>query len=135
MAAALLTMLAGVLAGVGCKKTEGQQQAGSEAGVVDAAKPLKVLESCDQREGQGVCVDYTRTDVGMHRTLCEGYKGKFAELPCPTDKLVGSCLLEDGEFKRYYEKDSPKAAGYTLEAAKTNCESEILKGKFTAKGP
>lgn len=121
--------------GAGCKKP---QAAGADAGPVDAAPPPpKVVESCDQVDTLGVCIDYTKSDLVLHRTLCEGYKGKFQEKPCADDKVFGTCALEDGEFKRYYHR--APAAGQKAETpeeaekkAKDNCESELLKGKFTS---
>ncbi len=121
--------------GVGCKKP---QTTGADAGPVDAAPPPpKVLESCDQVESLGVCIDYTKTDIGLHRTLCEGYKGKFQEKPCGDDKVLGTCALEDGEFKRYYHRapaagQKPETPEEAEKKAKDNCESELLKGKFTS---
>jgi hypothetical protein len=118
-----------------CPKTgTGTTSAGTgmDAGPV-VPPPPKVTESCDQAALLGMCMDYTRTDIMMHKTLCEGFKGKFAEAPCSNDRLVGSCALEDGDMKRYYEKLNPKDVGYTLEKAKENCEGEVLKGKFTQK--
>jgi hypothetical protein len=102
-----------------------------DAGGKEPAPPLaKVLESCDMAATLGFCVDYTKTDVMMHRTLCEGYKGKFAESPCSKDRVVGTCGMADGDLKRYYRSLGAKDVGFTLEKAKENCESAAIKGKF-----
>jgi hypothetical protein len=116
-----------------CSKTSSNVGAATIDAGPAAPLPPKVTESCDQAALLGMCMDYTRTDILMHKTLCEGFKGKFAEAPCSNDRLVGSCALEDGDIKRYYEKLNAKDVGYTLEKAKENCEGEVLKGKFTQK--
>lgn len=115
---------------LGCPKKQAAET------VTDAAaKPTepKVAESCDVAGLLGFCMDYTRTDVMMHKTLCEGYKGKFAELPCSKERRVGSCAMDDGDLKRYYEKVGPKDVGFTTEKAKENCEGPQVHGTFTAK--
>jgi hypothetical protein len=116
-----------------CSKTSSNAGAANIDAGPAAPLPPKVTESCDQAALLGMCMDYTRTDIMMHKTLCEGFKGKFAEAPCSNDRLVGSCALEDGDIKRYYEKLNAKDVGYTLEKAKENGEGEVLKGKFTQK--
>ena len=78
----------------------------------------------------GTCVDYTKTDLAIHRTLCEGFKGKFSEAPCALDNAVGSCVLEDGEVKRYYNGVASKDSGFTPEFAQKNCQGDLLKGRF-----
>jgi hypothetical protein len=97
---------------------------------LDAAVLPIFVESCDQRTELGVCVDYTSSDVALHRALCEGYKGAFANRPCPSERRFGGCTMADGEFKRYYEKSNSKSPGYALEQARSNCESELIRGKF-----
>jgi hypothetical protein len=116
----------------GCPKKPEANPVTVDAGPIRPPPP-KVTESCDQAAALGMCMDYTRTDVVMHRTLCEGFKGKFAELPCSKDRVVGSCALEDGDIKRYYEKLGAKDVGYTVDKAKENCEGALLKGKFAPK--
>jgi hypothetical protein len=115
----------------GCPKRDHQT-----ADVPDA-KPLppapKVTESCDVAGLLGFCMDYTQTDVMMHRTLCEGFKGKFNEVPCSKERLTGSCEMADGDIKRYYDKLGPKDVGFTPEKAKENCESPSIKGRFVPK--
>jgi hypothetical protein len=103
----------------------------------NAAPPApKITESCDVAGLLGFCMDYTQTDVMMHRTLCEGYKGKFAEVPCSKDRVVGTCEMPgDGDVKRYYEKLGPKDVGFTAEKAKENCEGVAVKGRFVPKTP
>ena len=120
-----------VAATSGCKKTATDAHGGADAAVEAGPPPLaKVLESCDMVAAHGTCVDYTKSDLTIHRTLCEGFKGKFAEAPCSADNAVGGCVLEDGEIKRYYNGVASKESGFTLEFAKKNCESDLLKGRF-----
>jgi hypothetical protein len=119
---------------VACTRSSANADAGS--GAVDArsvAPVLAIFESCDTAAAFGFCMDYTRADTSMHRTLCEGFKGKFAESPCSKDRVLASCAMEDGDFKRYYEKLGAKDVGFTLEKAKENCEGAAIKGKFLAK--
>jgi hypothetical protein len=115
----------------GCKRSETARPETTVTTLDAAPPPPKVLESCDQRIELGVCVDYTKTDVRLHRALCEGYKGVFAEAPCSRERALGSCAMEDGEFKRYYEKAGTKGSGYTAEKARENCESEMIRGKYS----
>jgi hypothetical protein len=117
------------------KKTSSDGQPGAPDAKAGPVAP-KITESCDVAGLLGFCLDYTKTDVMMHRTLCEGFKGKFAEAPCSKDRVVGSCeMLEDGDIKRYYEKLGAKDVGFTPDKAKENCEGVALKGRFVPRAP
>jgi hypothetical protein len=81
----------------------------------------------------GSCNEYRNgTTFGLEKSLCEGFKGKFTSgSGCATANQVGFCQLSDGEVKRYYG-GAIGAHGFSLDEAKADCESEVLKGKFTA---
>lgn len=120
----------GMLAAVACGKPSKDEKAGetdTTAAAVGAAKA-----SCDMTGELGSCNEYENgSTFGLEKSLCEGFKGKFALTPCPTSGQIGWCALEGGEVKRYYGA-SAKDHAYTLDEAKGDCESDLLKGKFTA---
>lgn len=125
---ALVTV--GMLAAVACGKPSKDDRAGeanTTAAAIGAAKA-----SCDMTGELGSCNEYKNgSTFGLEKSLCEGFKGKFAMAACPTTGQVGWCALSDGEVKRYYGS-SAKDHAYTLDEAKSDCESDLLKGKFTA---
>ncbi|MFO0666423.1 MAG: hypothetical protein U0174_20880 [Polyangiaceae bacterium] len=129
---AVVLLASSTLASVSACKKNVETNAPAEAGVVEAGPPplAKVVESCDMISAHGTCVDYTKSDLAIHRTLCEGFKGKFAEAACNLDNTVGGCVLADGEIKRYYNGVASKDSGFTVEFAKKNCESDLLRGRF-----
>jgi hypothetical protein len=112
----------GMLAAVACGKPS------KDDGAAGSAKA-----SCDMSAEVGSCNEYRNgSSFGLEKSLCEGFKGKFSlGSGCATGNQVGSCTMPDGEVKRYYGT-SVGAHGFSLEDAKADCESEILKGKFTA---
>jgi hypothetical protein len=129
---ALLVLLAA------CTKTEAPAvvsvapDAGRDA---QAAAPVKPLEHCNMIGSGGTCVEYTTKDeVGLRRKLCEEFKTTFAEGPCTRANLVGTCVLDGGQITNYYNRVASKDWGYTQETAQRRCESDLLKGKFTAVG-
>ena len=80
----------------------------------------------------GTCNEYRGgTSFGLEKSLCEGFKGKFANTSCSTDGQIGSCVMSDGEVKRYYGSKDAGDHALSLEEAKSDCESELVKGKFT----
>jgi len=86
--------------------------------------------SCDMSSDTGSCNEYRDgTTFGLEKSLCEGFKGKFTMAACPTSNQVGWCSLSEGEVKRYYGSG---ANTFTQAEAKADCESDLLKGKFTA---
>ena len=127
---ALTTVSLLLLAACG-DKTKGASS--SDAGVFDAgpaAAPFVATHSCDWRAAAGTCTDFSnKADLELHKKMCDGFKGTFAETPCPKEKQVGSCEVEKDERKRYYE--GAASLTFTAATAKENCESPHLKGKFT----
>ena len=120
-----------LLALVACS-SKGQGAASSGDAGADAASgaaSFVAAHSCDWRAAAGTCTDFAnRGDLELHKKMCGGFQGTFAESPCPKEKLVGTCEIEKDERKRYYEGTAPST--FTPQLARENCESPHLKGKF-----
>lgn len=121
----------GMLAAVACGKPSKDDQAGKAS--TTAASVTGAKASCDMSAEVGSCNEYRNgSSFGLEKSLCEGFKGKFSlGSGCATANQVGSCTMPDGEVKRYYGT-SIGAHGFTLDDARSDCESDVLKGKFTA---
>jgi hypothetical protein len=118
----------GLLAVVACDKSPNGDQPGetrTTAAAVSAAQA-----SCDMTAELGSCNEYvTGTTFSLEKSLCEGFKGRFSRASCPTSGQIGWCNLSDGEVKRYYGR-AAKDRAYTAEEAKSDCESELVKGTY-----
>jgi hypothetical protein len=127
LAAVTTLMLAAVVA---CgKKSEGGEKAG-ETTTTSAAVGAKA--SCNMLAELGTCNEYRNgTSFGLEKSLCEGFHGQFANAGCSTDAQIGSCVMTDGEVKRYYGSKIAGEHALSIEEAKTDCESDLVKGKFT----
>ena len=80
----------------------------------------------------GTCNEYRAgTTFGLEKSLCEGFRGKFAHTGCSTDGQLGSCVMSDGEVKRYYGSAIAGEHALTVDEARSDCESDAVKGKFT----
>jgi hypothetical protein len=121
----------GMLSAVACGKPAKQDEA-SQTNTTSAAVGAPKA-NCDMSAEVGSCNEYRNgTTFGLEKSLCEGFKGKFTlGGGCGAANQVGSCALSDGEVKRYYGA-AIGAHGFSVDEAKSDCESEILKGKFTA---
>jgi len=136
LAAVTTLMLSAVVA---CGKKGDAADKPGETSTTSAAVSAKA--SCDMVAELGTCNEYRgadgaglgagRTSFGLEKSLCEGFHGKFANAGCSTDGQVGSCLMSDGEVKRYYGSTIAGDHALSVEEAKGDCESELLKGKFT----
>lgn len=125
---ALVTV--GMLAAVACGKPSKDDRAGETSTTAAALGGAKA--SCDMMGELGSCNEYKNgSTFGLEKSLCEGFKGKFAMAACPTTGQIGWCALSDGEVKRYYG-GAAKDHAYSLDEAKSDCEGDLLKGKFTA---
>jgi hypothetical protein len=113
---------------IGCGKKDGDKSESTNTTSSGGA----VKASCDVISVAGTCSEYTKEDpLGLTKGLCEGFKGTYGNKPCPTDNLVGTCTMKDDEAKKYYvTKD--EFASFSVDDAKKDCESDLLKGKFTA---
>src|SRR6185295_11705216 len=115
------TVSAAMIVAVACGRSE--EPKSSETRTTSAS--LAARASCDRTQESGSCEEYRNgTSFGLEKSLCEGFKGRFAMTPCSTRGMVGSCRLGDGEVKRYY------ASRFTSDEAKADCESEIVRGTF-----
>lgn len=121
----------GMLAAVACGKPSKDDAAGNANTTSASLSAAKA--SCDMSAEVGSCNEYrSGSSFGLEKSLCEGFKGKFnVGSGCASNNQVGSCTMPDGEVKKYYGT-SIGAHGFSVEDAKSDCESEILKGKFTA---
>ena len=132
-----------LVAVVACgRKDDGKADKPGEASTTSANVAAKA--SCNMLAELGTCNEYRvegtvrsagdgkPSTFGLEKSLCEGFKGKFANSGCSTDGQIGSCLMSEGEVKRYYGSKIAGDHALTIEEAKGDCESESLKGKFTA---
>jgi hypothetical protein len=134
LAAVTTLMLAAVVA---CgKKSDGDSKPG-QASITSAV--LSAKASCNMLAELGTCNEYVGqgaargTSFGLEKSLCEGFHGKFANAGCSTDGEIGSCLMSDGEVKRYYGSKVAGDHALSLDEARGDCESDLVKGKFTAR--
>lgn len=129
LAAVTALMLAAVVA---CgKKSDAGERAG-ETSITSAA--LSAKASCNMLAELGTCNEYkgaASTSLGLEKSLCEGFHGRFANTSCSTDGQIGSCLMSDGEVKRYYGSKVAGDHALSLEEARSDCESDLVKGSFT----
>lgn len=129
LAAVTALMLAAVVA---CgKKSDAGDKAG-ETSITSAA--LSAKASCNMLAELGTCNEYkgaASTSLGLEKSLCESFHGRFANTSCSTDGQIGSCLMSDGEVKRYYGSKVAGDHALSLEEARSDCESDLVKGSFT----
>ena len=131
LAAVTSLMLVAVIA---CgKKADSSDKPGQASTTSADTVRVSAKASCNMLAELGTCNEYRNgTSFGLEKSLCEGFHGKFSNAGCSTDAAIGSCTMSDGEVKRYY---GPKLAGehaLTLAEAKGDCESDLVKGVFTA---
>ncbi|MDB5220195.1 MAG: hypothetical protein JWO86_8122 [Myxococcaceae bacterium] len=100
-----------------------------EATTTSAAVAAKA--SCTMVTELGTCNEYKAgTTFTLEKSLCEGFHGKFAHAACSTEGQLGSCVMSDGEVKRYYGAKVAGEHALTADEAKNDCESDAVKGKF-----
>ncbi|MDB4936666.1 MAG: hypothetical protein JWP87_3638 [Labilithrix sp.] len=124
-------MLAAVVA---CGKKEDAGKSGAEkAGETSTTSAaLAAKGSCNMTTELGTCNEYRGgSSFGLEKSLCEGFHGKFANSGCSTEGLIGSCLMSEGEVKRYYGSRVAGEHALSIEEAKGDCESDVVKGAFT----
>ena len=133
LAAVTTLMLVAVLA---CGK---KGEAGDRPGQTSVTSAtISAKASCNMLAELGTCNEYGRGQAagslsfGLEKSLCEGFHGKFSNAGCGAEGEIGSCLMSDGEVKRYYGAKVAGDHALTLAEAKGDCESEIVKGKFTS---
>jgi hypothetical protein len=88
--------------------------------------------SCNMVSELGTCNEYKAgTTFGLEKSLCEGFHGRFAHGGCSTEGQLGSCVMSDGEVKRYYASTIAGEHALTVDEARSDCASDAVKGKFT----
>lgn len=117
------------------KKDDAGPRAAETSTTSTTSAALAAKASCTMVAELGTCNEYRNgSSFGLEKSLCEGFHGKFANAGCSTEGQIGSCLMSDGEVKRYYGAKVAGDHALTLDEAKGDCESEIVKGKFTVEG-
>ena len=121
-------MLAAVIA---CgKKVDGSERG---AQTTTTAATVAAKASCSMVAELGTCNEYrSGQSFGLEKSLCEGYKGSFTNDGCGVAGQIASCTMSDGEVKRYYGAKIAGEHALTLDEAKVDCQSESIKGVFTA---
>ena len=130
LAAVTALMLTAVVA---CGKKTDIAKAADKAGeTTTSSASIAARANCNMLAELGTCNEYRNgTTFGMERSLCESFHGKFANAGCSTDGQVGSCAMSEGEVKRYYGTEVAGDRALSLGEAKSDCEGELVKGKFT----
>lgn len=109
----------GMLVAVACGRPKDDRP--SEASTTSAA----LVASCETVAERGICEEYEGSGrLGLERSLCDAAKGRFGMTSCPTAGQVGWCTMHDGAVKRYY--------GSRVADPKSDCEGDVLKGRYTA---
>jgi hypothetical protein len=131
LAVVTTVMLAAVVA-CGRKGDAKTDKAADKVGETTTTSANVAKASCNMLTELGTCNEYQNgSSFGLEKSLCEGFKGKFANTGCSTEGQIGSCLMSEGEVKRYYGSKAAGDHALTVEEAKSDCESELVKGKFT----
>jgi hypothetical protein len=127
----LVAVTALMLAAVAACGKKAERDSSSETTTTSAAVVAKA--SCNMLGQLGTCNEYRgRTTFGLEKSLCEGFKGRFANAGCSTTGQIASCTMSDGEIKRYYGAKVAGDHALTVEEAKNDCASDSVKGVFTA---
>lgn len=120
-----------------CAKKGDDAKAADKPGETTTTSALVAAQaSCNMVNELGTCNEYRaegrgRASFGVEKSLCEGFHGKFAATGCSTEGQLGSCVMTDGEVKRYYGSKIAGEHALTADEAKSDCESDAVKGKFT----
>ena len=118
------------------KKGDDAKAADKPGETTTTSATVTAQASCNMVTELGTCNEYRaegrgRATFGVEKSLCEGFHGKFAATGCSTEGQLGSCLMSDGEVKRYYGSTIAGEHALTVEEAKSDCASDAVKGKFT----
>lgn len=131
------------------KKDEAGTKGGAAAQTSTTAALVPARASCTMVAELGTCNEYRSENApraanelragsgasfGLEKSLCEGFHGKFSTTGCSTDGQIASCLMSDGELKRYYGASVAGEHALTVAEAKADCESDVVKGKLSV-GP
>jgi hypothetical protein len=132
LAAVTTLMLAAVVA---CgKKDDLGKVAAEKAGetTTTSAGIAAAKASCNMLTELGTCNEYRAgSSFGVEKSLCENFHGKFSNAGCSSEGQIGSCLMSEGEVKRYYGSKRAGDHALSVEEAKGDCESDVVNGVFT----
>jgi hypothetical protein len=117
-------------------ETKGSDKAGETTTTSALVGHATARASCNMVTELGTCNEYQAIERGhatfaVEKSLCEGFHGKFAAGGCSTEGQLGSCVMSDGEVKRYYGSTIAGEHALTVDEARTDCASDAVKGKFT----
>ena len=135
-AVASVTALMLVTVAACAKKGDDAKVADKPGETTTTSAAVTTQASCNMVTELGTCNEYRaegrgRANFGVEKSLCEGFHGQFAATGCSTEGQLGSCLMSDGEVKRYYGSKIAGEHALTVEEAKSDCASDAVKGKFT----
>jgi hypothetical protein len=132
--AAVTSVTALMLVAVAACGKKDDAKAAEKAGetTTTSAAMTAAKASCNMVNELGTCNEYKAgTTFGLEKSLCEGFHGTFAHAGCSTEGQLGSCVMSDGEVKRYYGSKIAGEHALTVDEARSDCESDAVKGKFT----
>jgi hypothetical protein len=122
-----------LLAVAACEKKDAGREAAASQTRTTSASTGAASASCDMVSALGTCNEYRNgTTYGLEKSLCQRFHGKFSSAGCSTGGQIGSCLMSDGEVKRYYGSGVAGDHALSVSEAKEDCESEVMKGSFSA---
>jgi hypothetical protein len=88
-----------------------------------AAGSAAATSSCDMREERGTCLEFAEPkDKDAKNCESDLAKGKYARTPCPSEGVIGVCVLHDGDRRRYYAGKARDGFDGTLQGAQADCE-------------
>jgi hypothetical protein len=115
-----------------CGKKDDAKAAEKAGETTTTSAAVTARASCNMVNELGTCNEYKAgTTFGLEKSLCEGFHGKFAHAGCSTEGQLASCVMSDGEVKRYYGSTIAGEHALTVDEARSDCESDAVKGKFT----
>jgi hypothetical protein len=132
--AAVTSVTALMLVAVAACGKKDDAKAAEKAGetTTTSAAMTAAKASCNMVNELGTCNEYKAgTTFGLEKSLCEGFHGRFAHGGCSTEGQLGSCVMSDGEVKRYYASTIAGEHALTVDEARSDCASDAVKGKFT----
>ena len=102
-----------ILAACGGKKEEGAASSAGGGGGKVASCHMPSLQMCKEYRGDNLALG---TESLSKLCTAGTSDAKFAEVPCPTEKVIASCQLQSGK-DYYYEGYPGDAAGIAKSCA------------------
>jgi hypothetical protein len=127
-----LVLSAALLAcAAGCGEKKSSPPAPTAGAAVPGAAP-SIRASCNNIQVLSTCTGYDAQALALGEAFikgaCEAQKGSYGTRPCPEEKSLGTCVLEGGQWKKYYAQGT---LAYDLEDAAKDCR-DVSKGRWTA---